>query len=116
MAFDSISRLQLWANLESSSIDWELLLPCRALHDSTHLKVRLNRKGNLSEPISTYKGVRQGCLLAPFLFNFYINNIVSYLDSPSLYPPKLQLHVPILLYAVDAVLIATLVQNKEQSV
>lgn len=79
--FASISRLQLWTSLESSSINRWLFLLLRSLHDNTHLWVGLNRKWNLSDPINTYKGVRQGCSLAPFLLNFYINGIVSHLDS-----------------------------------
>lgn len=59
----------------------------------------------LSEEITTEKGVRQGCLLAPFLFNFYINNIVPELQGPDFFPPTIGVtKLSILLYADDIVL------------
>ena len=39
--------------------------------------------------------------------NLYINDILEYLNSPSLHPPKLhQRHISVLVYADDAVLLA----------
>ena len=43
----------------------------RALHEYSTAAVRAN--GKLSEKFSVTSGVRQGCVLAPTLFNFYFD-------------------------------------------
>jgi hypothetical protein len=40
-------------------------------------KVRIKFNKDLSETISTNKGVREGCGLFPVLFNIYINKILQ---------------------------------------
>lgn len=106
-AFDSISRNILWAKLRDSKIDKRLLFLIRALHKNTTIRVKLNPQGHLTNPIETKKGVRQGCILAPLLFNLYINDLVTHLNKLEHHPPKLaSKHISILLYADDAVLLS----------
>ena len=106
-AFDLISRDRLWSKLESSSIDRRLLLLMYKLHENTTLRIRCNKEGQLSDKVPTYNGVKQGCILAPLLFNFYINSMVTALSHPEFHPPKLaNRHISLLLYADDAVLIS----------
>ena len=70
-------------------IDKRLLTLIQELYSNTTLKVRISTDRRLTEEILTNKGVKQGCLLAPLLFNFYINNIVIILNHPDHSPPQL---------------------------
>ena len=45
-----------------------------ALHEATHVKVRIGSL--LGEEFRTKLGLRQGCVLAPVLFNLYLDSIM----------------------------------------
>lgn len=56
---------------------------------------------NLTKPI------KQGCVLAPMLFNLFLNDLASSLEEVDGHGPKLGTsHVPLLLYVDDAALIS----------
>ena len=61
----------------------------------------------LSSPFPCNKGVRQGCNLSPLLFNLYISDLESYLQSTDAGSITLaNLKVQLLLFADDLVLLA----------
>ena len=106
-AFDSISRTKLWEKLETSTIDRRLLYLIRMLYEGTSLKVRYTSQGHVSKAIETEKGVKQGCILAPSLFNYYINDMIPHLSDINFHPPKLAGNqVSVLLYADDAAILS----------
>ena len=106
-AFDSIPRDLLWDKLALMKVDDRLLYLLRKLYSQTSCQVRYTRLGNLTPKIITNKGVKQGCVLAPFLFNLFLNDLVPTLSSIYGHCPKLgQLHLPALLYADDSVLLS----------
>lgn len=106
-AFDLIPRHRLWEKLSATNIDRRLLLLIRRLHENTRIRVRCDRYGNLSKEIQSFHGVKQGCVLAPILFNFYINSLVRKMEDASTHPPNLNnIPIPVLLYADDAALIS----------
>ena len=51
----------------------------RELHDG--MKVRVRYSGDLSEPFEVPRGVKQGCVLAPVLFNIYVQCITRLLAA-----------------------------------
>lgn len=106
-AFDSIPRARLWDKLSTSSIDKRLLFLISCLYKDTVLHVRTSSNGHLIGPVPVCKGVKQGCILAPVLFNFYINDMVNCLSSPDFHAPKLaDKSISVLLYADDAILLS----------
>ena len=91
----------------SFTIDKRIIFLICSLYEQTTLRVRCGRKGHLTKQIKTYKGVKQGCLLAPLLFIFYINNLESHLESTDCHPPKLAgQDIPAFLYANDVVMLS----------
>ena len=64
--FDSIHRESLWAILHHNGIPQKIINLIKALYSDFHCKVI--HEGSLTEPFLVNSGVKQGCLLSPFLF------------------------------------------------
>ena len=106
-AFDLINRNLLWAKLIKLGIDNKLLSLIQRLYATTSCQVRYDDLGNLTENITTTRGVKQGCVLAPTLFNLFLNDLSPHLADIDSHCPKLNnTPVYLLLYADDMVLIS----------
>ena len=71
-AYDSVLCESLWRILQHSyCLPPKLLSIMRALHADSTAAVRAY--GKLSDKFSVTSGIRQGCVLAPTLFNFYFD-------------------------------------------
>lgn len=108
-AFDSISRELLWEKLAKWGIEKRLLWLLIKLHEGTAARVRLTPEGDLTNSVPINKGVRQGCILAPYLFNLYISDMRTPLAEAqtSIHAPRLaDYRCPLLLYADDAVILS----------
>ena len=80
-SYDSINREALWSILQSSyHLPAKLISIIRAVHDGSRAAVRAY--GRVSECFDVTSGVRQGCVLAPTLFNLYFDAVIHMsLDS-----------------------------------
>ncbi|KAG8125953.1 hypothetical protein E2320_021124, partial [Naja naja] len=105
-AFDSVPRGLLWSKLLKSSIDRRLLFLIRSLYNQISSQVRCGLQGELSNPILIKSGVRQGCVLAPLLFNLFLSDLASYIGCTESHAPKLSTMKIPLLYADNAVLLS----------
>lgn len=106
-AFDSVNRNLLWNKLENWGIDHRLLFLLRQLHSQNRCQIRIPSSNVLSSSFPINKGVRQGCILAPLLFNLFLADLPLHLTSNTVSLPVINnLPVPLLLYADDAVLLA----------
>ena len=76
-AFDSVDRDLLWKVLHKCGCPTRFVELIRCLHDGMSLKIRIG--GELSEPFVVSRGVKQGCVLAPVLFNTYVQCITRLL-------------------------------------
>ncbi|XP_042296775.1 uncharacterized protein LOC121916078 [Sceloporus undulatus] len=76
------------------------------LYRDTTIQVRCDIQGNLTKPIPVYKGVRQGCILAPLLFNLYLNDLSAFISLEAHHSKLAAVSIPLLLYADDAVLLS----------
>ena len=74
-AYDSIPRSPLWRVLEKYGIPPTLLSIIRSLHDG--MKAEVTVDGNLTPDFEVCNGLRQGCVIAPSLFNLYFNLVIS---------------------------------------
>ena len=56
----------------------------KSLHDGMEARVRIG--GELTDGINVTNGLRQGCTLAPILFNLYFSAVVALWRSQSSTP------------------------------
>lgn len=69
-AFDSIDRNTLWKIMFRFGIPSKFVAICKSLHVNNWSRVAHN--GKITDPFQTHTGVRQGCVLAPLLFNIFM--------------------------------------------
>lgn len=108
-AFDSIPRRLLWEKLARWGIDRRLLWLIIQLHEGSAARVRITPAGDLTNSVPINRGVRQGCILAPFLFNLFISDMrIPLAESQEIiHAPRLaNYRCPLLLYADDAVILS----------
>ena len=75
-AFDSVDRSVLMDTLTHKGVPGKFVRIISSLYRSTTGRVRVY--GELSKSFPTTSGVRQGCPLSPFLFNFIIDEILDH--------------------------------------
>lgn len=68
-AFDSVSCTGLWLILRKIRCPEKFINLVRSLHDGMFGQVLDD--GELSEPFGISNGTKQGCVLAPLLFNIF---------------------------------------------
>ncbi|CAH8442066.1 unnamed protein product [Schistosoma haematobium] len=74
-AFDSVDRKILCQCLSLKGVPQKYINLVKALYSNTTSRVRAY--GELSSTFATSSGVRQGCPLSPFLFNFIIDLLME---------------------------------------
>ncbi len=74
-AYDSVPRDGLWPVLLRLGVPSKLVNIIRAFHTDMSASLRLN--GGLSESIGVQNGLRQGCTMAPVLFNLYMCAVIE---------------------------------------
>ena len=103
-AYDTIPRDHLWFKLSQLGVPGRFLHAVKSLYVNTKCSVRTSY--GISEPMEITRGLKQGCLSSPLLFNIYLNDLVTELKSMGKGVNVNRLHVPVLLYADDIVLFA----------
>lgn len=66
---NSVPREAMWMALAKTGIPEEIVVPIKSFH--LDMKVRIRMDGAMLEKIMVKNGLRQGCCMAPVLFNFY---------------------------------------------
>ncbi|CAH8606212.1 unnamed protein product, partial [Dicrocoelium dendriticum] len=74
-AFDPVDRTVLWHCLLRNGVPEKFVSILRSLHSLTSGRVRAY--GKLSPTFVVSSGVRQGCPISPFLFNFAIEDVLK---------------------------------------
>lgn len=73
-AFDCVNHVKLWQVLQRMGVPQHLISTIKNLYDKQEATVRTNY-GN-TDWYQVGKGVRQGCILSPYLFNIYAEFIM----------------------------------------
>ena len=68
-AFDSISHRRLWEVLNRIGISRKTVTALKSLYE--HQKATVKADNEMSDWFKIGKGVRQGCVISPVLFNLY---------------------------------------------
>ena len=74
-AYDSIPRDDLWRVLDKVGVPPTMLEIIRSFHEGMRAEVRVGLSS--TESIEVMNGLRQGCTLAPTLFNIYYSAVVA---------------------------------------
>ncbi len=72
-AYDSVFRQALWSVLQKYGIPPVLVTIIRSLHDGTRAEVAVD--GATTSEIEVSNGLRQGCTIAPPLFNLFSTSL-----------------------------------------
>ena len=75
-AYDSVPRTAMWRILEKYGFPPVMVSLIRSFHDGMSAELRINGQA-LGGEISVSNGLRQGCTMAPALFNMFFNLVVE---------------------------------------
>ena len=75
-AYDSVPRTALWRALEKLGVPDLVIVIIRSFHQGMKAKVCISGE-LLAEEIDVENGLRQGCTMAPVLFNLYACLVVE---------------------------------------
>ena len=74
-AYDSIPREALWRVLVKYGIPPSMVAVIRSLHDGMYAEVSVD--GDVANEFEVCNGLRQGCVVAPTLFNLYFGLVIQ---------------------------------------
>ena len=77
--FDTVNREALWMILSKLSCLTKFVILIRHFHDD--MTGQLLSDGEASEPFSISNGVKQGCVLAPVLFNLFFTCLLNHVKG-----------------------------------
>ena len=105
-AFDSVWHEGLFFKLLENKIDGNFLSLIKSLYQTSKCAIKLSQ--SRTKFFSYSRGVRQGCILSPILFNLYINELAAIFDNvnsdPFILPNNTKLSC--LLYADDLIILS----------
>ena len=78
-AYDRINREALWQVLRTYGVVSRLLNGIKSMYVESEACVRINRVE--SDWFKIDSGVRQGCVMSPWLFNLYMDGVMKELMS-----------------------------------
>lgn len=77
--FDNVDRRILWRILRDRGINEKLVKIIKKIYEET--EVMIKNKQKFTEKFWTRKGVRQGCVMSPLLFNIYMAELEEYFEN-----------------------------------
>lgn len=104
-AYDRVVRGELWKILSEAGLDGNLVAALKSLYADSSAAVRI--EGALTDWFHIDRGVRQGCVASPTLFNLFLDSCLRKLRESDCGIRLEEIVVKCLLYADDAVLFAS---------
>lgn len=113
-AYDRVMRSELWSVLCTYGVDSSLVQALKSLYKDSSACVRIN--GSYTDWFNIEKGVRQGCVASPWLFNLFMDSCLQDLKGDECGLRMEGLRVKCLLYADDLVLLASSAEELQMMV
>lgn len=117
-AFDRIPHKMLLYQMLKRGMHGQIIKVIRSMYSQLKSCIRLDNNC-LTEYFDCSVGTRQGCMLSPFLFTFYLNELIESINSGEgngIYVDEVWSDVKLLLYADDIVLCADTVGNLQKQI
>ena len=114
-AFDSVDRKKLWDTFNIHGLSPKMKHLLQNIYENVKACVRNNNE--FSDTFNLQLGVRQGCILSPFLFSFFINELATQIEMNCKYGIQLHpdvVHIFLLLFADDIVLFSSSVPGLQK--
>ena len=103
-AFDSLPRDILFKKLVDIGITGKFYQIIQAIYKDDKICIKLGE--NISSPIQTFMGVRQGCVLSPLLFNIFMSDLPNKLSGDACVSLDSDTKLNCLLWADDIILLS----------
>ena len=103
-AFDSVPRDILLTKLHDRGINGKVFEIIRKIYTEDMAAVKFGNKA--SDPFKTNKGVRQGCVLSPLLFNIFLSDIQEVFDVCKDNPTLNDMEISSLIWADDILILS----------
>ena len=79
-AFDGINRIKLLSLMTNKGVNGHMLKTLKSMYKSVSSCVKASTN-NITPYFDCDSGVRQGCMISPLLFSFYVNELVEVMES-----------------------------------
>ncbi|CAG9134602.1 unnamed protein product [Plutella xylostella] len=113
-AYDRVRRNDLWETLSVYGVDGHLTRALRSLYRESSACVRIN--GAYTDWFGIHRGVRQGCVASPWLFNLFMDSCLKDMKDDERGLRIGELLLKCLMYADDQVILASSVERLQQQV
>lgn len=104
-AYDRVVRDDLWSTLSVYGVSSHLVRALKSLYGNSSVCIRIN--GAYTEWFNISRGVRQGCVASPWLFNLFMDSCLNDLKERECGLKLGELLIKCLLYADDQVILAS---------
>ena len=113
-AFDRISHSCLFYRLITEGIHGRFLYVLMNMYEKLKSSVQVDC--GFTSYFDCKTGTRQGCMLSPFIFSLYLNELINSLNKTGIYLSETYPCVNILLYADDIAICANTVGNLQSQI
>ncbi len=103
-AYDTINRAKLFSKLSQAQVGDTFLGNLKAMYKSVKYCVKV--ANGYTDPISSDRGLKQGCVLSPILFNLFIDNMSNIFEENCAPLSLMDVKLNHLLYADDLILLS----------
>jgi hypothetical protein len=103
-AYDQVVESESWSPLSVNRVSSSLIRALKSLYEDSTC-VRVNEA--YTDWLNIDKGVRQGCVASPWLFNLFMDNSLTRLKETDCGLRMTELRVKCLLYAGDQVILSS---------